>query len=236
MSLSEEDERQSTWTDGVGPRPSRRPLHFILIADCSRSMIAHGKIQALNNAVREVLPHIAEAVEENPHAEALIRVVAFSTGARWHVQKPTPVRELVWTELRADGYTDMGAAIDLVVEQLRAPHMPARALAPALLLISDGFPTDDYRAAIGRLLEEPWGRRAIRLAVGIGGEVDNDVLQEFIASDDARPVSAKNPQQLIRMLRWASVLASKAASMPSLDPRHQFAQPTPADPVEGLTW
>ncbi|MEZ4834079.1 MAG: hypothetical protein R2873_19210 [Caldilineaceae bacterium] len=35
-----------------------RPLHFIWIADCSGSMGHGGKIQALNNAIREVIPHM----------------------------------------------------------------------------------------------------------------------------------------------------------------------------------
>ena len=35
-----------------------RPLHFIWVADCSGSMSVDGKIQALNNAIREAIPHM----------------------------------------------------------------------------------------------------------------------------------------------------------------------------------
>ena len=41
-----------------GGELATRPLHFIWIADCSGSMSIDGKIQALNNAIREVLLHI----------------------------------------------------------------------------------------------------------------------------------------------------------------------------------
>lgn len=37
---------------------SRKPLHFFWIADTSGSMSVDGKIQTLNTAVREALPHM----------------------------------------------------------------------------------------------------------------------------------------------------------------------------------
>ena len=44
-------------------RPGRglanRPLHFIFIADVSGSMGTRGKIQALNNAIREAMQKLA---------------------------------------------------------------------------------------------------------------------------------------------------------------------------------
>jgi uncharacterized protein YegL len=44
----------------------------------------------------------------------------------------------------AGGYTDLGAAIALLRDELEAAKIEERALAPALLLVSDGMPTDDY--------------------------------------------------------------------------------------------
>ena len=88
-----------------------RPLHFIWIADCSGSMQADGKIQALNNAIREAIPHLRDLAARNPHAQILVRALAFSSGTRWHVSEPTPVEKLVWPDLVAYGYTDLGAAL-----------------------------------------------------------------------------------------------------------------------------
>ena len=64
-------------------------------------MASRGKMTALNTAVREVLPHLAETAYGNPHAEVSVRVVAFSTGAHWHVEAPTHPDELVWRDLEA---------------------------------------------------------------------------------------------------------------------------------------
>lgn len=191
---------------------ARRPLHFIVIADCSGSMGADGKMRALNNAMRETLPHLVEVADQNPHSEVLVRAVAFSSGARWHIAEPTPVQALTWQDLDPGGYTDLGAALTLVAEQLRVPPMPERALPPALVLVSDGMPTDDWQAGLGRLMDEPWGQRAVRMSVGIGRDVDHDVLQRFIGTTDAAPVTANNPEQLVRMMRWATTHASRVAS------------------------
>ena len=120
-------------------------------------MAADGKMQALNNAIRETLPHLVDVADQNPHAELLVRAIAFSTGARWHIEQPTPVDQLEWEDLTTGGYTDLGAALDLLAPQLGAAAMEERALPPAIVLISDGMPTDDYKPALGRFLDEPWG-------------------------------------------------------------------------------
>jgi uncharacterized protein YegL len=197
------------------------------LADCSGSMAADGKMQALNTALRETIPHLVDVAGQNPHAEVFVRVIAFSTGARWHVREPTPVEDLVWEDLAPGGYTDLGAALRELTLQMRVPPMEERALPPAVVLISDGLPTDDYRAALGRFLDEPWGQRAVRMAVGIGREVDREVLQRFIGPDGGEPVSASNPEQLVRLIRWATTHASRVASN-MVSPAQRFG-PVPLD-------
>lgn len=195
-----------------GSTLSARPLHFFILADCSGSMEADGKMQALNNAIREMLPHLRDVASQNPHASVLVRCIAFSTGARWHIEEPTPVESIEWNDLGTGGYTDLGAALDLLAPHLVAPLMEERSLPPAILLISDGMPTDEYKAALGRFLDEPSGRTAVRMAVGIGRDADMEVLDRFVGSSEFGPVTANNPEQLMRMIRWASTHASRVAS------------------------
>ena len=206
-----------------GSSLAQRPLHFFVVADCSGSMAADGKMPALNNAMRETIPHLVEVSDHNPHAMVMVRVLAFSTGAWWHVGTPTPVEKFRWTDLEASGYTDLGAAMRELAGQLRQPPMEERALPPAIVLISDGLPTDDYRSALNALLDEPWGARSIRLAVAIGRDADRTMLNEFVSSPELEALTANNPEQLAHVLRWASTHASKAAStataLPSFGPR-----------------
>ena len=137
-----------------GGELATRPLHVIWIADCSGSMSVNGKIEALNIAIREALPHMRAVADENPNAEVLVRALAFTDGARWQVSQPTSVTDFKWTNLQTIGLTAMGLALRMVAEQLRMPPMSDRALPPVLVLISDGQPTDDFSGA-----DRPTGAR-----------------------------------------------------------------------------
>ena len=195
-----------------GARLAQRPLHFFILADCSGSMAADGKMRALNAAIKEALPHLSDVADGNPHAQLLLRCIAFSTGARWHLEQPTPGEDLEWTDLTSSGYTDLSAGLDLLRSVLTVPPMESRALPPAIVLISDGMPTDDYTEALERLEAEPWGARAVRIAVGIGRDADHEMLVRFMGDPDAEPVRANNPEDLVAAIRWASTHVSRVAS------------------------
>jgi uncharacterized protein YegL len=202
----------------LGGSLSSRPLHFILIADCSGSMGVDGKIQALNTAVREALPEMRRVADQNPNAEVLIRAVAFSNGAWWHVATPTPVESFVWPPLEAGGMTDMGAALREVAAQLKMPPMSDRALPPVLVLLSDGQPTDDFSTGLKELLSQAWARKAVRIAIALGSDADLDPLQQFIGNIELQPLEAKNAADLVRFIKWASTAVLQSASSPASMP------------------
>jgi len=55
-------------TKRPGGELATRPLHFIWICDCSGSMAVDAKIQSLNTAIREAIPHMQGVADENPNA------------------------------------------------------------------------------------------------------------------------------------------------------------------------
>ena len=191
---------------------ARRPLHFIWIADCSGSMGYGGKIQSLNNAIREALPHMQDAAAENPNAEVMVRAVKFSSGASWHVASAVPVEQFRWDDLEANGAADMGKALQLVAEQLDPEMIPQRALPPVLVLISGSKPTDDVNVGLRALMDQPWGRKAMRIAVSICDEVDHSVLQRFIGDPELKPLQVNDTENLVRHIRWVSTLGEIAMS------------------------
>lgn len=198
-----------------GGELATRPLHFIWIADCSGSMAVDGKIQSLNTAIKEAIPHMQDVADENPNAQVLVRAVRFSDGAQWHVSQATDIADFKWEDLDAGGVTAMGKALTIVADQLKIPPMDERALPPVLVLISDGQPTDDFTGGLQALLNEPWGRKAVRIAIAIGEDADQDVLKKFIANPELRPLQANNPESLIKYIRWVSTAVLKSASSPA---------------------
>jgi uncharacterized protein YegL len=177
--------------------------------------MAGEKIQQLNFAIREALPAMQDTALENPNAQILVRAVTFSDGARWHIGTPMGVADFRWTDVNPGGVTDMGAALALVAEQLKIPPMSDRALPPVLVLISDGGATDDFSAGLKALMAEPWGKKAVRLAIAIGRDADHDVLTRFIGTGELKPLQASNAQDLVGFIKWASTAVLKAASSPA---------------------
>jgi uncharacterized protein YegL len=159
----------------------------------------------------------------NPEAEILIRSIAFSDEARWHIQTPTPVDQFEWHDLEPCGMTSMGHAIDLLSSALRSPTMENRALPPVLVLVSDGQPTDDYAGSLTRLMELPWARRSVRISIAIGHQADLEVLQRFIGSSVdvngstrmlRKPLHASNASELVEYIEWAATTVVGATSQP----------------------
>lgn len=198
-----------------GGELATRPLHFIWMADCSGSMDIDGKIQSLNTAIKEAIPNMQTVADENPNAQVLVRALKFSSGAQWHVSQPTEIADFRWEDLTAEGVTDMGKALLMVADQLKIPPMVERALPPVLVLISDGQPTDDYAGGLKALMDQPWGRKAVRIAIAIGEDADTEVLQKFIGNPELRPLQANNPEALVKYIKWVSTAVLKSASAPA---------------------
>src|SRR5438128_4399777 len=184
-----------------GGELATRPLHFIWIADCSGSMDVDGKIQSLNTAIKEAIPHMQDVADENPNAQVLVRAVKFSDGAQWHVSQPTDIADFKWDDLEAGGVTAMGMALGIVADQLKIPPMTDRALPPVLVLISDGQPTDDFGSGLKLLMDQPWGRKAVRLAIAVGEDADLDVLTKFTGNSEIPPLQAKNVPTLVNYIK-----------------------------------
>jgi uncharacterized protein YegL len=189
---------------------SRRPLDFFVLADSSGSMKGE-KIQALNFAIADMLPHLANWERDQEQAAMRIRAVAFGDEAVWHVAEPTPVAQLRWPPLQAAGRTRMGRALEVVAEAMN--HLERRALRPALILITDGRPTDDFDAGLAALLATPAGRSALRLAVAIGRDADLEPLERFIGDPSVPVLVADSAEEIADRLIAASIAVSRLSEV-----------------------
>lgn len=203
-----------TSTDLPGGALSHRPLRFYWMLDVSGSMAGH-KIGQLNHAIRESLPLMRDSADDNPHAAVEIRAMTFGTGARWVTPNPVPLADFTWTDVTINGITDMGAAMKMMAQELSVGNMPDRGLPPVIVLITDGQPTDDFDTGLKTLLAEPWGKRAVRIAIGIGDDADLDVLRRFIDHKEIEPLTANNAGDLTQFIKYASTVVLKSASSPT---------------------
>lgn len=197
---------------------AKRTLQFFWLADYSGSMSGK-KIQSLNQAIKEVIPDIRDAVAAHPEVQVMMRAIKFSDTANWHVgPTPVPIEHFVWHDLQPSGLTATAQAIDMLAEELDIEKMNRRGLPPVCILLSDGFCTDpesEYNRAIQALKSLPWGKRAVRLVIAIGDEHEYDEreLLKFVSHDEIGVLKARSPEQLIHYIKWASVTATVGASV-----------------------
>lgn len=196
---------------------ARRQLQVILALDCSGSMRGD-RIASLNYALRTAIPELRHVAADNPEIDVRVRVLRFGTGAAWHVAEPTPVDALAWTDLTAEGETHMGEALRMVAEQLKPEAMPGRQLPPVIVLASDGYPTDDIDGALAEFFKAENANAAIRLAIAIGSDADQEILERFIAHPQMKPLRATNASDLVHHIKWATTAPVKAASSPTNAP------------------
>ncbi|MDR2097773.1 MAG: VWA domain-containing protein [Spirochaetaceae bacterium] len=198
--------------DAIEAIPRKTMVLFFLI-DTSGSM-AGSKIGAVNAAIAEVIPELQDISQAN--ADALIKVAAleFSYGVKWLTPEPLDVDLFQWNNINAAGETDLGAACIELNGKLSTKAFMREAtgsFAPALFLISDGGPTDDFDAGLAELQKNNWYRQAIRVAIAIGDDADRGVLAKFTGSTET-VLEVHNAAALKKLIKFVSVRASKIAS------------------------
>jgi uncharacterized protein YegL len=193
-----------------GGELASRPLHFFWVVDCSGSMFGE-KIGIVNNTIQSVLPDMVDEAADNPNAQLYIRTLKFATGASWLTENPVKVEEYAWEDLEAGGVTDLGKAFELLSAQLDVKQMGERALPPVIVLLTDGQPTDDYKKSLNKFQKLPWAKKAVKIAISIGQDADDDVLLEFTGNRELI-LQANNAKMLAKMIKWASTAISAVSS------------------------
>lgn len=195
---------------------SRRTMVLFFVVDTSGSM-SGAKIGQVNTAIEDVVPELKDISETNADAQIKVATLSFSTGAHWIENEPVAAENFRWTYLDASGVTDLGEACLQLNEKLsRKAFMSdaAGSFAPAIFLMSDGAPTDNYRHGLDKLKQNNWFKKAIKVALAIGNDANLDVLEEFTGNMEA-VITVHTPQALRKWIQFVSVRASEIGSKSS---------------------
>ena len=196
---------------------ARRTMVLFFVVDTSGSM-AGSKIGTLNPAIEDVIPEIKDISENNADAQIKIAVLEFSDGAKWITPKPVPAEDFHWDYLNASGLTDFGDACSCLNEKLSRNAFMSEitgSFAPAIFLLSDGEPTDDFIDRLDDLWKNNWFRKAIKVAVAIGDDANTEVLADFTGDSEA-VLSVHSPEALRKMVKFVSVTSSQIGSKSSM--------------------
>ena len=196
---------------------ARKSLHLFVLIDTSGSMKGD-RIAGLNEAMSTIIPELKAAAEVNPMADLYFSVIEFSTQATW-IHKMMPMDEVPnWKSVEYGGLTDLGAALQLVNEVMTPADMPAglgrRNAPPVLVLLSDGYATDDWEKEMNLFEQTTFGKKSsahVKVAIAIGDDTDMDMLERFTGNIEY-VVKSNNIEQLKSYLIWATVTVSGAAA------------------------
>ncbi|MGN0068005.1 MAG: VWA domain-containing protein [Bacteroides sp.] len=192
----------------------RRKMTLFFVIDTSGSM-AGSKIGSVNDAIENVLPMIGEISDENPDAEINVAALEFSTGTHWLYDEPKEAKDFIWQKVEADGLTSLGEACEELNKKLSRNggfmSSPSGCFAPAIILLSDGGPTDNFETGMRTLQGNSWFKNAIKVAIAIGDDADKDVLKQFTSSAEA-VITVHNIDALKRMIRIIAITSSQIGS------------------------
>ena len=88
---------------------------------------------------------------------------------------------------------------------------PSGCFAPAIILLSDGGPTDNFQAGLAQLKGNSWFKSAIKVAIAIGDDADKNVLKDFTGSLEA-VITVHNIDALKKMIRIIAITSSQIGS------------------------
>jgi uncharacterized protein YegL len=190
----------------------KRQMVLFLLVDTSGSMEGT-KIGTINNTIREVLPDLKGIGGSD--VDLKIACLKFSSGFAWMHPAPIPVENFQWNTVIADGVTDFGAACRELASKMSRDEFlnaPSASVAPAIILMSDGEPTDDYKGGLAALQQNKWFKYAIKVACAMGGDDANvEVLREFTGKVEA-VTKIYTPEALRKWIRFVTVTSSQIGS------------------------
>lgn len=194
-----------------------RALPVFILLDVSGSMRGE-KIETVNVALKEMLNSFKKI--ENPKGIIELCLLTFGSDKVEIIKPLSKIEDTDVYTLTANGNTPMGMAFEKVAEMIEDQSIvSSRAYTPTVVLISDGNPTD-YDAS-GKTFDEifEWdalkaihsgtrASKAVKLAMGIGCDVDMNILKAFINNDEIPVISAKDNNTISKFFEWVTMSVS----------------------------
>ncbi|WP_182407273.1 VWA domain-containing protein [Psychrobacter sp. GP33] len=179
-----------------------KPLPVVLLLDVSTSMNGD-KINQLNAAVKEMILDFAAA--EKNETEILVSIITFGAEVLLHTPY-TSAKDIEWQDMQVSGATPMGTAFSMAKAMIEDKEVtPSRAYRPTIVLVSDGEPSDSWQQPLRALVNEGRSQKCDRMAMAIGGEASNTVLNEFISGTENKVITAQDASQIQECFKFVTM-------------------------------
>ena len=194
--------------------PEPKPLPVILLLDNSGSMTGK-KIAALNKAVHEMIESFKQFETHELHIN--VSIITFGP-VNLHLPY-TSANDVTWTDLKTVGATPLGGALTMAKAMIECKQTtPSRAYRPAVVLVSDGMPTDRWEQAMNDFVSGGRSAKCDRMAMAIGSEASTHVLNMFVDGTPNPLFEANNAKDLAKFFKRVtmSVTTRSASKNPNI--------------------
>ena len=202
-------ESKTVQIDSMPTKASQKLLNMIFIVDTSGSMRYDGRIEAVNEAFRKMIPDLRRIqIDVNTQFQLKIAILTFDQYANWIV-KPTDIQEYDHHDIVCSPYvTYYSEAFKALREKLTRNQYMAhdgKIAAPYIMFMTDGAPTenDDYPAEMDELEKNGWFNSSQRFAVLIGSDTIHsrsarDAVKRFVTNEKEGIIDAEDAVAIAR--------------------------------------
>lgn len=181
----------STHGDLMSRHPTRRVAPVFIIVDTSKSSGARGVFVA--ESIETLIQRLGKINGVCAYSEFQFAILTFGGKVNWVTGNHRLVRpeEYCWQELSIGGSAQLATAFyeldtKLSAKQIRHDILPYSVLGfyrPILILINGSSITrgrDELEKSLNKLKKNNWYRASIKIAIGYGDSVDDDIMLQFV--------------------------------------------------------
>jgi len=190
-----------------------KSIPVVLLLDISYSMQGE-KIEILNQSVEAMIKTFQQAET----METFIKVSIITFGAGVDLAIPlTEASKIEFKHLSVNGSTPMGTAFKMAKAMIEDKEIiVGRDYRPAVILVSDGQPTDDWEAPLSNFINDGRSQKCDRMALAIGKDANQSVLKKFINGCENPLFFAEDAENIIE--NFKKITLSVTQRTKSIDP------------------
>ena len=184
-----------------------KSIPVVLLLDTSGSMSGE-PIDMLNKAVEAMIAEFKKAET----METFIKLSIITFGSENGIDLHTPLTEVSkinFQPLNVFGATPMGVAFKMAKAMIEDKEVfKGRDYRPAIVLLSDGAPTDDWEQPLNNSVSNGRSGKCDRMAVAIGS-ADESVLKKFISGCENPLFYAEDASKIIEAFKKITMSVTK---------------------------
>lgn len=200
----------------------QKVLPVVLLLDVSSSMSGN-KIESLYNSTVAMIKSFDE--QKIREVQIQLSIITFGKDIKLHTPF-TAVENLVEVPLEkfiANGMTPLGMTLNMAKDMLEDKDVvPRPRYKPAVVLVSDGYPTDEWKNSLDRFINDGSTAKTQRFSVGIGSDYDYNMLKQF-AGDEENMFQAGTAEELAS--RFKTITDSISLRSRSINPNEINSSP-----------